>query len=396
MQRSKNSHLVKQAFSAVLLFSIALAASGAEQMMRARPAPTTASSTTVAPAGIPSVVQPPGQPTAPMPSKMLPPPPQGGGMAQLNSAAACGLNTTPRIANINGTQFGIEFQPGSQLNITGCGFGKGGQVYLSGGGTTTVQLKIDSWSDSNIHAHIDASLGGVPDLDGVKVNIKPNGLPLMSSIETNKFKAARVQFALAIPTTAAGKYSQIYGPPKTINTGSYSQINDAPAASSKGEVAGSVAITPKARTSVLSMSVFTRVSRTTVYSGFCPAATDQQSQMTDSWPVDFLANGFEVVGVNYTNQTLQTNWDTQKVQWVLVGGSPGIPRYDAMQKRIFVTFQANSMYVKKAGAIEIVADLAAFPTNLVHDLETGGHSACTSAYTVSLTVSGPRGYSPLK
>ena len=277
------------------------------------------------------------------------------------------------------------------MNIAGCGFGKGGQVYLSGGGTTTVQLKIDSWSDGNIHAHIDASLGGVPDLDGVRVNIKPNGLPLMSSIETNKFKAARVQFALAIPPTVAGTYSQIYGPPKTSNTGSYSQINDAPATSSKGVVAG-----PKAIASKANMSVFTRVSRTTVYSGFCPAATDQQSQMTDSWPVDFLANGFDVVGVNYTNQTLQKNLDAENVQWVLVGGRPGEARYDTMQKRIFVTFQANSMYVKKAGALEMFVDLASMPPNFIDDLKRGGQSACTSSYNVSLTVSGPRGFSPFK
>lgn len=285
----------------------------------------------------------------------LAPPSQGGGMALLTPAAACGMDPAPRITNINGTQFGIEFQPGSQLNIAGCGFGKGGQVYLSGVGTT-VQLKIDSWDDSNIHAHIDASLGGVSDFDGVKVNIKPNGLPIISSIETNKFKAARVQFVLAIPPTVAGTYSQIYGPPKTSN-----------------------------------MNVFTTVSREKYYSKYCPAVSDQPSQMTDSWPVDFLANGFDVIGVNYTNHTLQTNWNTQKVQWVLVGGDPGSAKYDAMQKRVVVTFQANSMYVKNAGTLEAIV----LPIELIHNLMDSG-SACTSSYTVSLTVSGPRGISPLK
>ena len=299
------------------------------------------------------------------------------------------MNPTARITNINGTQFGIVFQPGSQLNIAGCGFGKGGQVYLSGGGTP-VQLKIDSWDDSNIHAHIDASLGGVPDFDGVKVNIKPNGLPIISSIETNKFKAARVQFVLAIPPTVAGTYSQIYGPPKTSNTGSYFQISETPSGktSSTGLVSASqkMKVAPSAN-----MSVFTTVSREKYYPRFCPAVSDQPSQMTDSWSVDFLANGFDVIGVNYTNHTLQTNWDTQKVQWVLVGGDPGSAKYDAMQKRVVVTFQANSMYVKNAGTLEAIV----LPIELIHNLMDSG-SACTSSYTVSLTVSGPRGLSPFK
>jgi hypothetical protein len=138
------------------------------------------------------------------------------------------------------------------------------------------------------------------------------------------------------------------------------------------------------------MNVFTTVSREKYYPQFCPAVSDQPSQMTDSWPVDFLANGFDVDGVNYTNHTLQTNWDTQKVQWVLVGGD-GSPKYDAIQKRVFVTFQGNSMYVKKAGTLEAIV----VPIELLHNLMDSG-SACTSSYTVSLTVSGPRGFSPFK
>jgi hypothetical protein len=152
----------------------------------------------------------------------------------------------------------------------------------------------------------------------------------------------------------------------------------------------------------VSVPPYTRVSRSRHYERFCPGATDQAREMTDSWPVDFLASGFDVAGVNYTNLTLQKNGDTPSIQWVLVGGSQGIPRYDAMQRRVFVTFQGNSMYVKKATVLDIVGDLAALGVNagvfsgdLLNDLKKGG-SACTSAYTVSLTVSGPRGFSPYR
>ena len=64
-------------------------------------------------------------------------------MAQLNPDAACVSNATPRISNINGTQSGIVFQPGSQLNIVGYNFSSGGQAYLSSD-KTTIQLKIGS------------------------------------------------------------------------------------------------------------------------------------------------------------------------------------------------------------------------------------------------------------
>jgi hypothetical protein len=118
-------------------------------------------------------------------------PSQGGGMAQLNSVAACASDNTPRISNINGTQSGVAFQPGSKLNISGCGFSKGGQAYLSGGGTT-VPLKIDSWDASNIHAHIDAPITGVLDIDSAKVSISPSGAPVIESKNTiGKFMASR-------------------------------------------------------------------------------------------------------------------------------------------------------------------------------------------------------------
>lgn len=63
MQRSNNSHLTKQAITAVLLFGFAFAASGAEQKMRAPSASTAAQPiAVVAPTGIPPVAKPPAAP----------------------------------------------------------------------------------------------------------------------------------------------------------------------------------------------------------------------------------------------------------------------------------------------------------------------------------------------
>jgi len=116
--------------------------------------------------------------------------------------------------------------------------------------------------------------------------------------------------------------------------------------------------------------------------------------MTDSWPVNFLADGFDVVDVNYKNETDAKTWDTQAIQWVAVGND-GSARYDATQNRIFATFQGSSMYVKKSGALETIVNAAFNPIKLYETLKNSG-SACNSSYTVSLTVSGPRGISPFK
>jgi hypothetical protein len=356
MQRIKNGRLAIQGLTAVLLFSTAFASSAAQVIQR-----------------------------------RIPPPPAG--VAQLSPAAACATDNTPRIGNINGTQSGIALQPGTQLNIVGCGFGRNGQVYLSGGGTT-VQLKIDSWSDSNIHAQIDPVLGGVLDFGGVTVNVKPNGLPGMASIGTNSFKAARSQYVLAIPTGATANYSGIYQPPTITNVGSYSPIGGMQTATDRSSATAAVA-GPGAAAPTASIGVFTRVARAHLYpGGFCPAVSDQASQMTDSWPVDFLADGFDVVDVSYKNETDAKTWDTQAIEWVAVGND-GSARYDATQKRIFATFQGSSMYVKQSGTLETIVNAAFDPIKLYESLENSG-SACNSSYTLSLTVSGPRGISPFK
>lgn len=60
MRHIKNSHLAKQAISAVLLFGIAFVAGGAEQTLQRRalpaPAPTPAANSVPAPAGLPDLV----------------------------------------------------------------------------------------------------------------------------------------------------------------------------------------------------------------------------------------------------------------------------------------------------------------------------------------------------
>ena len=44
------------------------------------------------------------RPSSPPLGELPTPPPQGGGVAQLNPDAACVSNATPTISNINGTQ----------------------------------------------------------------------------------------------------------------------------------------------------------------------------------------------------------------------------------------------------------------------------------------------------
>lgn len=269
-------------------------------------------------------------------------PSQGGGMAQLIPAAACASNNTPRISNINGTQSVIVFKPGDSLNIVGCGFGKGGKVQLSSAGYI-VPLIVNAWDDPKILARIDPALSHVPDLTGVvSLSVQPNGASMIFSKGSSySFVAAREDAVVALDPKL-GIYSDIYGAAKQIAT-----------------------------------SAFIRVSRhlnqDSSVSWYCPKVTDQVSQMWDFFPVKPLATGFEPI-VTYTNETDQTNWDTQKVQWVLVGNG-GSAKYDPVNKGIKVTFQGNSVYTKK-------------------NLLDGGYSTCTSSYKVSLKARGPRGMPP--
>ena len=368
MQSGKVRQLARQGIAAVLLFGISLVAS-AEQMMRALPAPAApqpvaalpAVQQIAAPAAMSPIASPPGPPTKPMsltgPStapmsqmKLVQPIPSGG-MAQLNPAAACGMNPAPRISNINGTQSGIEFQPGSNLNIAGCGFGKGGRALLRAGGAN-VPLKIDSWGDNNILAHIDPALGGVTNLDSVNVTVIPNGAPAIVSAGNSRFRAVHETIIIPLPPEL-GIYSKVY------------------------EIYG-------LRKSDSYYGQYTRVERDFTYTPFCPAVTSQ-SQMEDSWPIDsnFYEKGFIVLGVNYTNQTNQNKTDNDEFQDVLVGGD-GQAIYNEAQKRVTVTFQAHSTYKKKHL-------LPGSPLKQV-----GGQSRCTSSYVVSLTVNGPRGVAPFK
>ena len=357
MQRIKNIRLATQGIVAVLLFGIAFVAGGAEQMMRAPSAstavqPIAAPTAVVAPTGIPPAAKPPNPNTT---MQLVPPTPSGGVM-QVSPAAACGMNNTPRISSINGrASAGIVFKPGDALNIAGCGFGKGGQVALIGVGP----LIIDGWDDANIRARIDPALSRVRDVDsGVKLYVKPNGAAEMLSQVTHSFKAVYKETILALMPPEIGVFSSIYGAPTT---------------------------------NVIGTS--TRVSRSLKKDGFCPAVTNQLSQMSDFYHVeivdDALPSGvgildtpgtdqglFEVIAVNYTNETDQTSWDTQREQMVLVGDG-GKAEYDKVNKNIKVTFQGHSTYVKK-GFLGV----------------GGGKSTCTSSYTVSLTVRAPRGFKP--
>jgi hypothetical protein len=409
-QTMKYKILITQGITAVLLFGMTFVA-GAEQMMLKLPAPTTAPAivqpSVVTPAGIspaaaqsiaaPAAMQPIAAPTAmqpmavspasispvtkppttntPMSPMTLSPPSQGGGAMHKSLAPpsqnggksmilqspemACVTNNTPRISSINGTRSGIKFEPGATLSIVGCGFGgygKGGQAGLYG----VAELKIDGWDDATILAHIDPELKGVLDRVGtVKLYVTPSGMPAISSPTAHSFLAAREDVPVALPQ-ALGIYSQIYK-----DHGWYVD-------------ALKTAISPDGK--------FTTVERNIGYKPFCPEVTNQQTEMVDIWPIDssIFKPGFEVVGASYQNQTNQTNGVNDTYQDVMVGGKGGAV-YDAAQKRVIVTFQGHSTYGKR---------YIGQPDNF--DGPVPGTSICSSRYTVSMTVRGPRGVWPIK
>ena len=313
--------------------------------------------------------RPPGSPTkpmsqtgsaaAPMSQKKLAPPTPGGGVMQLSPAAACGMNSTPRISSINGrASAGIVFKPGDSLNISGCGFGgfgKGAQAALYNVGG----LIIDGWDDSNIHAHIDPALKGVPDSVGsVKLFVTPYGVPALVSAG-HSFTAAREEVQVALPKDDRGIYSQFFGAHTKSNSGNT-----------------------------------TTVERNLSVEGppYCPNPTDQEQQMKDVWPIDseFLKafkEGFIVVRANYVNLTDQRGkFDgieyNDRYDAGVVGNAGGAA-YDGA--RVTVIYQGHSTYGKKHVGFQ--ADN--------FDGPQPGFSACTSRYRVSLTLSGPRGVSPL-
>lgn len=362
MASIKNRQRATQGVTAVLLLGIAFVAGAAEQMLRALPA--VHSNAVVAPAGLPPVAKPPS-PNAPMLQNKLAPPAQGAGkgVALLSPDAACATNSLPRITSINRRQSGIEFKPGDTLNIVGCGFGNfgnGGHLYLVSEGIF-VPLVIDGWADATIRAHIDIALGKVPDLAAAMLRIQPIGKPLISSSPVHSFQAVRDVVSIALPP----------------NLGIYSNIYMDNAISSKGFNAIS---SPDGKSTI--------VERNFRYIHFCPAVTNQQTQLVDTWPIDsnFLKAGFEVVGTNYLNQTNQDNWDGDDYQNVLVGNNGGA-NYDTAQKRVTVTFQGHSLYAKKH---------IGFQGDTFGDNPPPGTSKCTSRYSVSLTVKGPRGVSPVR
>ena len=355
MKNIKNVRLVKQAISVVLLFGFACVASGAEQMMRALPAPATPQ---LMPA--PAVVEPSRQ------TKQAPPK-QAGGMARITPAGACGMNPAPRITSINGrSSAGIEFKPGDKLDIAGCGFGSEGRrdtpaaAELVGAGQQ-IPLIIDTWNNAHIVAHIDAGKTGIPDLDGIKLKVWPYGAPILSDM-AHKFRAARETVHVALPPKTRRIFSNIYGPNQSI----------------------ALSNSPDGRSTIVERNSEQNMGRK-IYIGFCPAVTNQQAQMKDELVIDggmqsLLHDGFVVASVDYQNQTQQENSDDSTWQKVVVGSHGGaLYIQDLTQDRIVVTFQGHSTYVKKM----VFSD-------------EGGISLCTSRYTVSLSLSGPRGVKPFK
>lgn len=101
--------------------------------------------------------------------------------------------------------------------------------------------------------------------------------------------------------------------------------------------------------------------------------------MQDIWKLDggSFEQGFELDGVVYQNMTNQLQQNNYLEEIILVGKDGGA-YYLASAKSIIVTFQGHSAYTKKSGA---VGDPV---------------SGCTSRYSVSLKLTGPRGVTPFK
>jgi hypothetical protein len=339
-----------------------------------------------------------------------------GASAPANPVVTCSIDGSPRISSLNGRQYGdIEFKPGDSISLLGCGFTSSGQAYLSGGGTS-ISLKIDSWTDSSIHARIDAALSGQVDFGAARINVKPNGGALLSSIDNNRFTAAREQHEIALPPNE-GTYATLYGAPTTtieqlgvaLKSGgsepapldTTKERERTPPPDEPGQAASAATVMALHSQEQVGPNrqkregSVTRVRREwVVREGFCPAVSNQLTQMVDTWSTAFLADTTEVLGANYDNQTRQDNADTEQVQWVMVGAAGGA-QYDASQKRITVTFQGNSAYVKKLTAGEVLKGLVLPDIAVKNLLHTSG-SVCTSDYAVSLLVSSPRGVSPIK
>ena len=181
-------------------------------------------------------------------------------------------------------------------------------------------------------------MGVLPRVGTAKLRIEPNGAPAIISPVAHSFRARRENIQVALPSSL-GILSQIYNQAKTTSS-------------------------PDGKSTI--------VERGYKYEAYCPPVTSQYSQMQDVWTIDGLLNdGFEVVGVNYQNQTVHKNADEQFIQYVVVGDNGGAV-YDAGLKRVIVTFQGHSTYAKKV-------------------LTEGGYSWCTSRYTASLTLRGPAG-----
>jgi len=348
-----------QGIAAVLLFGIAFAAN-ADTIMKTMPAPAI------------KPTQDPNWRTLPPPPAVVVPavtkPPVGGGVIQSNATTACVSNKTPRISSINGrSSGGIMFQPGDRLDISGCGFGYSGssehptRIELVGLGRQ-ISLVIDTWNDVRITAHLDTGISGIPDLDGVRLTVSPFGAPILSDV-SYKFRAARVNVQVPLPTSMRAVFSETWGPKSSI--------------------------------SVSSDGISTIVERNSeqnpnriIYQGGCPKVPAQQGWLTDEFFFDggiqsLLNQGFVLVNVSYMNQTQQGNTDDNTYQQVLVGG-PGGATYDkpqgaSPQDDIKVNYQGHSTYLKKT----------AFSSD-------GGKSFCTSRYAVSLWVNGPRGVKPFK
>ena len=336
MQSIKNFRLATQGITAVLLFGIAFAACGAEQMMRALPAPAAAQ-----PIVAPTAVVAPAKPPNLNATIALPPTTKSGGVMQLSPDAACAMNNTPRISSINGRSSAYNtFSPGDELKISGCGFGKGGTISLLDFQKQDIfknqPVIIKSWNENNIVVQIPPGITGVLDKN-CWLNVMPNGAPAITSTVAQAFFAAREDYSLGLPMRSnrsfTVKYSQAFGVVRNILNPPQATIAD---------------------------HVPTFIERIYSTNGICPNIQDPQTQMVDTWHIDSKTDAFDggytAVGIKFINETKPINNGASV-------GSPG------------ATFSNDTVTVHYQGAKD----------NL---------GRCSSRYDIALIVRGPRGILP--
>jgi hypothetical protein len=201
----------------------------------------------------------------------------------------CPPGPGPVVMNVNGKPHGAIFTPdptGNDYSIVGCHFGSSiGDAHLEGGFKTgPIPLLIDSWSDTNIRAHVNPALSGEPDASNVSLVIVPVGNPSLARIPGFSFYAMRATVPLqTLPQKAA----------------TLASISDS----------GGTPVTPGFSSPYIELTTSSNTfgSGPTTSSSFSAgikrSATNRFSPGTDYWDLSGLAPGFAPVQFQFAHWT---------------------------------------------------------------------------------------------